>query len=56
MKFIGSTEIKELSPTGVISRQLLDSDNSESKRVTILPYMAERCFSTPLFDKLKGRV
>ena len=35
MEFIKSTEIKELSNPGVISRQLLNPDNSESKRVTI---------------------
>lgn len=35
MEFIKSTEIKELSNPGVVSRQLLNPDNSESKRVTI---------------------
>lgn len=35
MEFIKSIEIKELSNPGVVSRQLLNPDNSESKRVTI---------------------
>ena len=35
MEFIKEEEIVELSNPGVISRQLLNSDNSLSKRVTI---------------------
>lgn len=35
MEFIRSDQIKELSNPGVVSRQLLNPDNSESKRVTI---------------------
>ncbi len=35
MEFIMSKEIKELSNPGVISRQLLNPDNSKSTRVTI---------------------
>lgn len=35
MEFIKSTDIKSLSNPGVVSRQLLNPDNSESKRVTI---------------------
>ena len=35
MEFIKSSEIKELSNPGVVSRQLLNPDNSESRRVTI---------------------
>ena len=35
MEFIKKEEIVELSNPGVISRQLLNSDNSLSKRVTI---------------------
>ncbi len=35
MEFIKSTEIKELSNPGVISRQLLNPENSASERVTI---------------------
>lgn len=35
MEFIKKDTIKELSNTGVVSRQLLNSENSESKRVTI---------------------
>ncbi len=35
MEFIKSEEIKKLSNPGVVSRQLLNPDNSESVRVTI---------------------
>ncbi|MCC8042565.1 MAG: cupin domain-containing protein [Oscillospiraceae bacterium] len=35
MEFISKEKIVELSNPGVVSRQLLNSDNSQSKRVTI---------------------
>lgn len=35
MEYIKSTEIKELSNPGVVSRQLLNSDNSASTWVTV---------------------
>ena len=35
MEFIKSADIRPLSNPGVVSRQLLNPDNSESKRVTI---------------------
>ncbi|MBD5138099.1 MAG: cupin domain-containing protein [Ruminococcus sp.] len=35
MEFIRSSDIKELSNPGVVSRQLLNPENSESTRVTI---------------------
>lgn len=35
MEFIKSSEIRSLSNPGVVSRQLLNPENSESKRVTI---------------------
>ena len=35
MEFIKSADIRSLSNPGVVSRQLLNPDNSESKRVTI---------------------
>lgn len=35
MEFIRATEIKALANPGVVSRQLLNPDNSESTRVTI---------------------
>lgn len=35
MEFIKATEIKSLANPGVVSRQLLNPDNSESRRVTI---------------------
>ena len=35
MEYIKSNEIKELVNSGVVSRQLLNPENSESKRVTI---------------------
>ena len=47
MEFIKSTEIKELSNPGVISRQLLNPDNSESTRVTITEVHLEIGASQP---------
>lgn len=47
MEFIKSTEIKELSNPGVISRQLLNPDNSESTRVTITEVHLEPGASQP---------
>ncbi|MBR5202523.1 MAG: cupin domain-containing protein [Clostridia bacterium] len=35
MEFINSEKIKEFSNPGVVSRQLINPENSESKRVTI---------------------
>lgn len=35
MEFIGAQDIVSLSNPGVVSRQLLNPDNSESRRVTI---------------------
>lgn len=35
MEFIKSSDIKELANPGVVSRQLLNPENSESQRVTI---------------------
>lgn len=35
MEFIGRENIKELSNPGVVSKQLLNPDNSSNKRVTI---------------------
>jgi quercetin dioxygenase-like cupin family protein len=35
IEFINAKDIKDLSNPGVVSRQLLNPDNSESKRVTI---------------------
>lgn len=35
MEFIKSTDVKELANPGVVSRQILNPDNSESIRVTI---------------------
>ena len=35
MEFVNSENIKELSNPGVISRQLINPENSESERVTI---------------------
>lgn len=35
MEFINSSEIKKLSNPGVVSRQLLNPENSDSDRVTI---------------------
>lgn len=47
MEFIRSNEIKELSNPGVISRQLLNPDNSESTRVTITEVHLEIGASQP---------
>lgn len=47
MEFIKSTEIKELSNPGVVSRQLLNPDNSESTRVTITEVHLELGASQP---------
>ena len=35
MEFIKAEEIKEMANPGVVSRQLLNPDNSSSERVTI---------------------
>ena len=47
MEFIKSNEIKELSNPGVISRQLINPDNSESARVTITEVHLEVGASQP---------
>lgn len=47
MEFIKSTEITELSNPGVVSRQLLNPDNSESERVTITEVHLEPGASQP---------
>ena len=47
MEFIKSTDIVELSNPGVISRQLLNPDNSTSKRVTITEVHLEVGTSQP---------
>ncbi len=47
MEFIKSTEIKELSNPGVVSRQLLNPDNSKSTRVTITEVHLEVGASQP---------
>lgn len=47
MEFIKSTDIAELSNPGVISRQLLNPDISESKRVTITEVHIEPGASQP---------
>ena len=47
MEFIKSTEIKSLSNPGVVSRQLLDPDNSASTRVTITEVHLEVGASQP---------
>ncbi len=47
MEFIKSTDIKELSNPGVVSRQLLNPDNSESTRVTITEVHLEVGASQP---------
>lgn len=47
MEFIRSTEIKEMSNPGVISRQLLNPENSESTRVTITEVHLEVGASQP---------
>lgn len=47
MEFIKSTEIKELSNPKVVSRQLLNPENSESRRVTITEVHLESGASQP---------
>ncbi len=47
MEFIKSTDIKSLSNPGVVSRQLLNPENSESKRVTITEVHLEAGASQP---------
>ena len=47
MEFIKSTEIKSLSNPGVVSRQLLNPDNSTSTRVTITEVHLEPRASQP---------
>ena len=47
MEFIKGENIKELMNHGVISRQLLNPDNSESKRVTITEVHLEAEASQP---------
>ncbi|MCM1164854.1 MAG: cupin domain-containing protein [Lachnospiraceae bacterium] len=47
MEFIKSTDIKALSNPGVVSRQLLNPDNSESTRVTITEVHLEPGASQP---------
>lgn len=47
MEFIKGENIKELMNPGVISRQLLNSDNSASKRVTITEVHLEAGASQP---------
>lgn len=47
MEFIKSSEIKDLCNPGVVSRQLLNPDNSESTRVTITEVHLEPGASQP---------
>lgn len=47
MEFIKSSNIKELSNPGVVSRQLLNPENSESRRVTITEVHLEAGASQP---------
>ena len=47
MEFISKEEIVELSNPGVVSRQLLNPDNSSSKRVTITEVHLEKGASQP---------
>lgn len=47
MEFIKSSDIKSLSNTGVVSRQLLNPENSESKRVTVTEVHLEVGASQP---------
>ncbi len=47
MEFIKSDTIKSLANPGVVSRQLLNPDNSESKRVTITEVHLEVGASQP---------
>lgn len=48
MEFINSNSIVELSNPGVVSRQLLNLDNSSSKRVTITEVHLEVGASQPI--------
>lgn len=47
MEFIESKDIKSLANPGVVSRQLLNPDNSSSKRVTITEVHLEPGASQP---------
>ncbi|MDE5993250.1 MAG: cupin domain-containing protein [Oscillospiraceae bacterium] len=47
MEFIRSSDIKELANPGVVSRQLLNPENSESTRVTITEVHLEPEASQP---------
>ncbi len=47
MEFIKGDQIKELCNPGVVSRQLLNPDNSESRRVTITEVHLEPGASQP---------
>ncbi len=47
MEFIAKDTVKALANPGVVSRQLLNSDNSESKRVTITEVHLETGASQP---------
>ena len=47
MEFINSENIKELSNPGVVSRQLINPENSESERVTITEVHLEVGASQP---------
>ena len=47
MEFIDSKDIKELSNPGVVSRQLLNPENSSSERVTITEVHLEAGASQP---------
>lgn len=47
MEFINSENIKKLSNPGVVSRQLINPENSESKRVTITEVHLEVGASQP---------
>ncbi|WP_164174586.1 cupin domain-containing protein [Ruminococcus flavefaciens] len=47
MEFISGSEIKELSNPGVVSRQLLNPENSASERVTITEVHLEPGASQP---------
>ena len=47
MEFIESKEIKELANPGVVSRQLLNPENSKSERVTITEVHLEAGASQP---------
>lgn len=47
MEFINKSDIKELANPGVVSRQLLNPENSTSKRVTITEVHLEAGASQP---------